>query len=119
MNIAQEYLEAKATGAAAVTLDPLRTLIEDALEAAARPGRYVDRMAYILDQCYALQGVQPSQEASLQGWGEHCARYGKRLLHTNSQGFVESATYKSERLAMFAFNQFTRGWEIDDSQDWA
>jgi len=121
VNIAQSYLSSilPASSAAGATLfDPLRALLDDAKDAAARQGKYCDPMAFVLDHLTTAGGWTPDEEASLPGWGEFCARFGRRLLRIDSQGLVSSARYKKAWEAQRAFKMVTRDWEYDESEDW-
>ena len=121
MNIAQSYLTTKMDipGDGMPTLfDPLRELLDDATNAAARPGRYCDRMAFVLDHLITAAGWEPDEQASLPDWGEFCARFGRRLLFINSQGLVSSRKFRRAWEASRAFRQVTKDWQYDESGDW-
>jgi TRAP-type mannitol/chloroaromatic compound transport system substrate-binding protein len=116
VNIAQSYMQSKVGvgGGDLLLFDPLRMLLDDAAEAVAGPGRYQDRMAYVLDNLE----LTADEEASLHGWGEFCARYGRRILRINSQGFTSSHRFKKVYEAQRAFREATRDWQYDESEDW-
>lgn len=120
MNIAQNYLSTKLavpSGGGPTLFDPLRTLLDDATEAAAGPGKYQDRMAFVIDHLMT-SGWTADEEASLPGWGEFCARFGRRLLRIDSQGFVSSQRFRREYEAARAFRVVTKDWQYDESEDW-
>lgn len=48
-----------------------------------------------------------------EGWG-YCARFGRYLLYTDTQGFVSSDEFKDEEAAVKEFNRLYReGWGFD------
>ena len=93
----------------------LRELLDESKARVNMPGRYVNRMAYIIDVACDPNGDE-TFSAGL--GGDWYARFGRRILQVDSQGFVGSITLPRESVAE-AFmerlrNEFAAGddWEI-------
>jgi hypothetical protein len=68
----------------------LRQMLDESKGAVASPGRYCDRMAYIID-CFA--DAQGDEEVSEGFGGDYHSRFGRRILTIDTAGFVECERY--------------------------
>lgn len=85
----------------------LRSLIDEARERAASPGRICDPMAYIMDRCCDPNG---DETVSMGLGGDYVTRFGRRLLVIDGQGFVASQCYRTEAEAVQAVEDLRRQW---------
>lgn len=70
----------------------LRQLLDDSAEAAKGPGRYCDRMAYVIDIACDPNG---DETVSAGLGGLYATRFGRRVLLINDQGFCSSQAFKT------------------------
>jgi hypothetical protein len=105
-----------------MTSDPyseptLRQLLDDSADAVARPGRYCDRMAYVIDVACDPTG---DDEVSMGIFGDYAVRFGRRVLVVDGQGFVSAVRYASVDEASAAMDELRdefRGSDDDDDDD--
>ena len=93
----------------------LRQLLDESAARVAMPGRYCDRMAFIIDVACDPNG-DDTFSAGL--GGDWYARFGRRILLVDSRGFVTSQIFPRESVAEAAMealrNDFAEAcdWEI-------
>lgn len=89
----------------------LRDLLDDSKEAASGPGRYCDRMAYVIDVACDANG---DESLSLGLGGTYHSRFGRRILTVTSDGFVRTARYPSANAAAHALDTIRRWYAGED-----